>query len=81
MKIEILGPGCPKCMKLAENAEQAAKQLGVDAEIVKVTDISEMTKRGVMMTPALVIDGEVKSVGKVPNPTEIVTYLTDSLNK
>lgn len=77
MKVEILGPGCPKCNKLAENAAQAVQELGVDAEIVKVTDIKEMTKRGVMMTPALVIDGEVKAVGKVPSPLEIVSYLAD----
>lgn len=77
MKVEILGPGCPKCNKLAENAAQAVEELGVDAEIVKITDIQEMTKRGVMMTPALVIDGEVKSVGKVPSPLEIVSYLAD----
>jgi len=79
MKVEILGPGCPKCKKLAENAEQAVQELGVDAEVIKVTDIQEMTKRGVMMTPALVIDGEVKSVGKVPSPLEIVSYLADCL--
>ena len=81
MRIEILGTGCPKCKKLAANAEQAAKQLGVDAEIVKVTDIQEIIKRGAMMTPALAVDGEVKSVGKVPTPTEIVIYLADCLNK
>ena len=77
MKVESLGPGCPKCNKLAENAAQAVEELGVDAEIVKITDIQEMTKRGVMMTPALVIDGEVKSVGKVPSALEIVSYLAD----
>jgi len=77
MKVEILGPGCPKCSKLAENAAQAVEELGVDAEIVKVTDVNGMTKRGVMMTPALVIDGEVKSVGRVPSSLEIVSYLAD----
>jgi len=70
-KIQILGTGCPKCKKLAENAEAAAKQLEIDFEIEKVSDINEMMKFGVMMTPALVVDGEVKGVGKVPSPDEI----------
>ena len=70
-KIEILGTGCPKCKKLAENAETAAKQMGIEYEIRKVTDINEITKFGVMMTPALAIDGKVKMVGKVPSTDEI----------
>ena len=70
-KIQILGTGCPKCKKLAENAEAAAKALGIEYEIEKVTDINEIMKFGVMMTPALVVDGEVKLVGKVPSPDEI----------
>ena len=70
-KIEILGTGCPKCKKLAENAETAAKQMGIEYEIRKVTDINEITKFGVMMTPALAIDGKVKIVGKVPSTDEI----------
>ncbi len=70
-KIQILGTGCPKCKKLAENAEAAAKELGIEFEIEKVTDINEIMKFGVMMTPALVVDGDVKVVGKVPSPDEI----------
>jgi small redox-active disulfide protein 2 len=70
-KIQILGTGCPKCKKLAENAEDAAKQLDLEFEVEKVTDINEMMKFGVMMTPTLVIDGEVKVVGKVPSAEEI----------
>jgi small redox-active disulfide protein 2 len=70
-KIQILGTGCPKCRKLAENAEAAAKALGIPYSIVKVTDINEILKFGVMMTPALAIDGEVKSVGKVLTAEEI----------
>lgn len=70
-KIQILGTGCPKCKKLAENAEEAAKQLNLEFEVEKVTDINEMMKFGVMMTPALVIDGQVKTVGKVLTPDEI----------
>ncbi len=70
-KIQILGTGCPKCKKLVENAEIAAKALGIEYEIEKVTDINEIMKFGVVMTPALAVDGEVKLVGKVPSPDEI----------
>ena len=76
MKIQILGTGCPKCKKLAENAEAAAKELGVECEIEKVTDINEIMKFGVMMTPALAVDGEVKSVGKVLSVDEIKKTLS-----
>lgn len=76
MKIEILGPGCPKCEALARNAAEAVSQRGVDADVVKVTDINEITARGVMMTPALVIDGEVKSSGKVLSVSEIESALS-----
>ncbi|MFW5893742.1 MAG: thioredoxin family protein [Verrucomicrobiota bacterium] len=75
MKIQILGTGCPKCKKLTENAEEAAKAAGVDYEIEKVADISEITKFGVMMTPALAVDGEVKVVGKVATADEIAKIL------
>jgi small redox-active disulfide protein 2 len=74
-KIQILGTGCPKCKKLAENTEAAAKELELEFEVEKVTDINEMMKFGVMMTPALVVDGEVKVVGKVPSPDEIKQML------
>ena len=73
--IQILGTGCPKCTKLAENAETAAKDAGVEYTLEKVTDILEITKFGVMMTPALAVDGEVKVVGKVPTPEEIRAHL------
>jgi len=66
-KLQVLGTGCPKCKKLAENAEAAAKALGIEYEIEKVTDINEIMKFGVMMTPALAVDGQVKVVGKVPD--------------
>jgi small redox-active disulfide protein 2 len=75
MKIQILGTGCPKCKKLAENAEAAAQELGLDFELAKVTDINEIMKFGVMMTPALAVDGEVKVVGKVPDTEEIKAML------
>ncbi len=75
-KIQILGTDCPKCKKLTENAKAAVKELEIEYEIEKVTDINEMMKFGVMMTPALVVDGEVKVVGKVPSPDEIKQMLT-----
>ena len=74
-KIQILGTGCPKCKKLAENAEAAAKELGIDYELEKVTDINDIMKFGVMMTPALAVDGQVKMVGKVLSPDEIKDML------
>ena len=70
-KIQILGTGCPKCKKLTENAEAAAKELGIEFEIEKVTGINAIMKFGVMVTPALAVDGEVKAVGKVLSPGEI----------
>jgi len=75
MKLQILGTGCPKCKKLAENAEAAAKELDLDCEIEKVTDINEIMKFGVMLTPALAVDGQIKVVGKVPSPDEIKKML------
>ena len=74
-KLQILGTGCPKCKKLAENAEAAAKALGIDYELQKVTDINEIMKFGVMITPALAVDGEVKVAGKVPEPEAIEDLL------
>lgn len=74
-KIQVLGTGCPKCKKLAENAEAAAKELGIDYELEKVTDINDIMKFGVMMTPALAVDGQVKMVGKVLSPDEIKDML------
>lgn len=75
MKIQILGTGCPKCTKLAQQAEEAAKQLGLDYEIQKLSDIKDIMAMGVMMTPALAIDGTVKVVGKVPTVDEIKKFL------
>jgi small redox-active disulfide protein 2 len=74
-KIQILGTGCPKCKKLTENAEAAAKDLGIEYSLEKVTEINEIMKFGVMMTPALAIDGQVKTVGKVASPDEIKKML------
>lgn len=77
MKIEILGTGCPKCKKVTENAETAVKELGVDAEIVKIQDINEIMKRGVMLTPAIAVEGEVKASGKIPSAEEIKKWIEE----
>jgi len=74
-KLQILGTGCPKCKKLAENAEAAARDLGIEYEIEKVTDISEIMKFGVMMTPALAVGGDVKVAGRIPSVEDIKTML------
>ena len=70
-KLQILGTGCPKCTKLAEATEQAARELGIDYQLEKVTKIQEIMAFGVMLTPALAVDGEVKVSGKVPSVEEI----------
>jgi small redox-active disulfide protein 2 len=75
-KIQILGVGCPKCKKLAENAEAAVKDLGAEYEVEKITQINEIMKFGVMMTPALAIDGQVVAVGKVTSVDEIKQMLS-----
>ncbi|MBC7099876.1 TM0996/MTH895 family glutaredoxin-like protein [Candidatus Bipolaricaulota bacterium] len=75
MKIEVLGTGCPKCQATLRNAEQAVKELGIQAEIAKVDDLSEITARGVMVTPALAIDGEIKCSGRIPTVEEIKSWL------
>ena len=77
MKIQILGPGCAKCSKLTETAVAAAKELGIDYELEKISDINQIMTFGVMMTPGLVVDGEVKSVGKVPSLDEVKKMLSD----
>ena len=75
MKIQILGAGCQNCLKLAKNAEEAAKAKGVDFEIEKVTDIKQIMAYGVMQTPALAIDGKVKSVGRMLSVEDIKKIL------
>lgn len=74
-KIQILGTGCPKCKQLTENAEKAAKELGIEYQIEKITDLNKIMDFGVMMTPEMDIDGEVKYVGKIILPDEIKKYL------
>ncbi len=74
--IQILGIGCAKCKQLTENAEKAAQELGIEYRIEKVTDIAQIMSYGVMMTPALAVDGKVKLVGKVGTPEEIRALLS-----
>ena len=75
MKLEILGMGCPKCKLLYENAKKAVLEKGSQAEVLKVEDMNKITEYGVMMTPALVVDGVVKTTGKVPSSEEIKKWL------
>jgi len=80
MKIEILGTGCPKCTSLAANAKAAADSLGIEYELCKVTELKEIMKRGVMCTPALVVDGRVVSSGKLLDPAQIASILTTAMS-
>jgi len=75
MKIEVLGSGCPKCKLLEQNTRKAVKELKLNAEIVKVTDINKMVEYGIMSSPALVVDGKVKSSGLILSAEEIKKML------
>jgi small redox-active disulfide protein 2 len=75
IKVQILGTGCRKCIKLAENAEKAAKAIGAECEIEKITDINQILKFGVMMIPALAVNGKVRITGKVASVGEIKQVL------
>ena len=75
MLIQILGTGCPKCKTLEANVLEAVKNIGLDATIEKVTDVDKIMDMGIMLTPAIVIDGEVKSLGKVLRKDQIITLL------
>lgn len=76
MKIEILGMGCPKCKKLYENTQTAVKESGVQAEIAKVEDIQKIMDYGLMSTPAIAINGQVKAAGRIPAPDEIKKWIS-----
>ena len=75
MEIKVLGPGCPKCEATKKNVEEAVTESGIEAKIEKVTDIMEIAKHGVFGTPAVVVDGEVKSVGRIPTREEVKSWL------
>ena len=77
IEIKVLGPGCPKCKKLYEMIEQALSESGVEGQLSKVDNVADIMSFGVMMTPALVIDGEVKCVGKIPDLGEVRGWLAD----
>jgi small redox-active disulfide protein 2 len=77
MKIEILGTGCPKCVKLLENTKKAVEETGIQAEVVKVSEIMDIINYGVMTTPAMVIDGKVRVAGRVPAVDEIKKMLNE----
>ena len=79
MQLLVLGPGCTKCRKLAETTEQAARGLGIDYQLEKVTDLNQILALRVMMTPALVIDGAVKVTGRVPSLEELQRILRAAL--
>ena len=80
MKLEVLGTGCARCNALEAAVRQAADQLGLDYELVHVKEIAKFASYGVMITPALVVDGQVKVSGKVPSPSELKSLLTAAAN-
>lgn len=75
MEIKVMGPGCPKCMEVEKIVKAALAEAGAEASVEKVVDFQEIAKHGVFSTPAVVIDGQVKSVGRVPSQTEVVGWL------
>ena len=75
-EVKVLGPGCPKCAQLMKQTEQAVQELGLECSVEKITDIQQITNYGVMMTPALVVDGQVKVYGKVPSLDDLKKMLT-----
>lgn len=75
-EVKVLGPGCPKCEELMKQTQAAVDELGLDCDVEKVTDIMEITTYGVMMTPALVVDGQVKASGKVPSLDDVKKMLS-----
>lgn len=78
MKIEVVGPGCGRCVATEKNVREALKQLVINADVVKITDVAEFAKKGVMFTPGVIIDGQVKVSGKVPTVAELKEILSSS---
>jgi len=79
MKVQIFGKGCPRCRKLEANTKKAIQELGIQAEVEKVQDMREFSKFGVMMTPALAIDGKVKCSGEIASPDKIKKWLKEEV--
>ncbi|NJD75692.1 MAG: thioredoxin family protein [Candidatus Methanoperedens sp.] len=77
MKIEILGTGCSKCKKLTELARETVKELGISAEVVKIENIDDIMNYGVMITPAIAIDEEIKAAGRIPSKDEIKKWINE----
>ncbi|MCK9604741.1 MAG: thioredoxin family protein [Candidatus Omnitrophica bacterium] len=78
MKIEVVGPGCARCITVEKNVREAVRQLGISAEVIKVTDVAEFAKKGIMFTPGIIVDGQVKFSGKIPTVDEIKGILKSS---
>ncbi len=76
MEIKVLGPGCPKCEQTEKLVKEVLEESGVQANVEKIKDIMQIAKQGVFMTPAVMVDGEVKSVGKVPSKEDIKGWIT-----
>jgi small redox-active disulfide protein 2 len=76
MKIEVVGPGCARCITTEKNVREAVQQLGLQAEITKVTNVAEFAKKGVMFTPGVIVDGQVKVSGRIPTVEELKKILT-----
>lgn len=74
--VKVLGTGCPKCEQLMKQTEQAVQELGLECSVEKITDIQQITSHGVMMTPALIVDGQIKVTGKVPSLDDLKKMLT-----
>lgn len=81
MRIEVFGPGCAKCVKTAKNAQEAVTQLGIDAEVIKVEKVEEIMNRGIMLTPAVCIDGQKFSEGKVAQTDQIKGWIQSRLKE
>ncbi|MDY6985391.1 MAG: thioredoxin family protein [Candidatus Thermoplasmatota archaeon] len=75
MKIEVLGAGCPKCRATEKRIEEVAEEMRADVEIIEISDVDEIVNRGVMMTPAVFVDGKLKSTGKVPSKEELRAWI------
>lgn len=80
MKIEVVGPGCQRCKITENNVNEAVKQLGIQAEVTHVYDVAEFARKGVMFTPAVIVDGQVKVSGKIPTVDEIKKILSSDFN-